>query len=173
MRRDDVDLVDRYLQAVKMWLPAREREDISAELGEDIRSEVDEMERERGRKLSAEELEGVLRRRGRPIVAAGRFRTQGSLIGPTFFPLYLLALRAAAIPFAMLWVVRCVYLFVTSASVRESPVPWLMDAGTAFWTSMIVLFGWVTLIFAVLERVQSRTRFLDAWNPRGLAPVRR
>ena len=31
-----MELVDRYLQAVKFWLPRKEKDDIIAELSEDI-----------------------------------------------------------------------------------------------------------------------------------------
>ena len=37
-----MELVDRYLQAVRFWMPkARKREDLLAELGEDLRSQID------------------------------------------------------------------------------------------------------------------------------------
>jgi hypothetical protein len=168
-----MDLVDRYLQAVKLWLPARQREDIAAELREDIRSEIEEKESGLGRPLETAELEALLKRRGRPIVAAGRFRPQRSLIGPALFPIYATVLRVLAIPYVVLWTVRWVYVFVTSPAVRaESPVTWVAHAGSAFWTTALLLFGGITLLFAVLEQVQSRTRFLGNWDPRHLSPVR-
>ena len=34
------DLIDRYLHAVKFWLPKAQQEDIVAELGEDLLSQV-------------------------------------------------------------------------------------------------------------------------------------
>ncbi len=168
-----MDLVDRYMQAVKLWLPGKQKEDILAELAEDIRSEIDEKESGLGRKLSDAEVESVLKRRGRPIVAAGRFRTQQSLIGPTLFPIYLTALRALAIPFVMLSALRWVYLLVSSPAIRaEAPLSLVLHAASAFWSTAFLLFGGLTLVFAILERVQGRTNFLDKWNPRDLAPVR-
>ena len=168
-----MDLVDRYLQAVKLWLPARQREDIAAELREDIRSEIEEMENGLGRPLEAAELEAILKRRGRPIAAASRFGPQRSLIGPTLFPIYATALKAVAVPFIVLWLVRWAYLFATSAAVRaESPVAWVAHASAGFWSTALLLFGGVTLLFAGLEVAQSRTHFLEKWNPRDLTPVR-
>ncbi|HZE18766.1 MAG TPA: hypothetical protein VE402_01480, partial [Candidatus Angelobacter sp.] len=168
-----MDLVERYLQAVKVWLPAKQRADIIAELAEDIRSEIEEKESGLGRKLDQAEVEALLQRRGRPIVAAGRFRPQRSLIGPALFPIYATVLRILAIPYLMMWTVRSIYLFVTSPSVRaESPVAWVTHAGSAFWSTALLLFGGVTLLFAVLDRVQERSHFLEKWNPRGLKPAR-
>ncbi len=51
-----MDLLDRYLQAVKFWLPKNQKQDIIAELSEDIRSQVEDREAELGRKLNESEL---------------------------------------------------------------------------------------------------------------------
>jgi len=153
-----MDLVERYLQAVKMWLPAKQKEDIVAELREDIRSDIEEKEAELDRKLSDEEVAEVLKRRGRPLVAAGRYRTQGVLIGPVFYPIYLLVLRLSLIPFLMLWTVRFVYqLFTSTLGPGDSLASWLGPLSGRFWSSALWLFAIVTLAFAVLERVQART----------------
>jgi hypothetical protein len=168
-----MDLVDRYLQAVKLWLPARQRNDIAAELAEDIRSEIEEKESGLGRPLETAEVEAILKRRGRPIVAASRFGPQRSLIGPTLFPIYVTALKALSIPFVVLWMVRWVYLFATSPAVRaESPVTWVTHASAAFWSTGLLIFGGITLLFTGLEQVQRRTHFLESWSPRNLTPVR-
>ena len=37
-----MELLDRYLQAVKFWLPKSQRDDIIAELSEDIRCQFEE-----------------------------------------------------------------------------------------------------------------------------------
>jgi hypothetical protein len=39
-----MELLDRYLQAVKFWLPKAQKQDIIEELSEDIRSQVEEKE---------------------------------------------------------------------------------------------------------------------------------
>ena len=51
-----MDLVNRYLQAVKFWLPNKQKQDIIAELSEDIRSQIEDRETELGRKLKDEGL---------------------------------------------------------------------------------------------------------------------
>jgi hypothetical protein len=69
-----MELVDRYIQAVRFWLPAGLRENIAAELSEDIHSQIEEKEAGLGRKLSEAELADVLRQHGRPVIVANRFR---------------------------------------------------------------------------------------------------
>ena len=47
-----MELLERYLQAVKFWLPKEQKSDIIAELSEDLRSQIEERETAVGRKLS-------------------------------------------------------------------------------------------------------------------------
>jgi 3-deoxy-D-manno-octulosonate 8-phosphate phosphatase KdsC-like HAD superfamily phosphatase len=63
-------LVDRYLQAVKFWLPRKQKDDIIAELSEDLRSQIEDQEAELGRKLTDTEVEPILKRCGSPMAVA-------------------------------------------------------------------------------------------------------
>ena len=81
------ELLDRYLQGVRFWLPKAQQEDISAELAEDLHSQIEEKEEELGRSLNEEEMTAILKRFGSPIVVASRYRPQTHLIGPVLFPI--------------------------------------------------------------------------------------
>src|SRR5260370_12410389 len=83
-----MELLDRYLEAIEFWLPKRQRQDIIAELSEDLRSQIEEKETELGRKLEDAEAEAILKRCGSPLAVASRYRPQQYLIGPTLFPIY-------------------------------------------------------------------------------------
>jgi hypothetical protein len=51
-----MDLVERYLNAIRFWLPKDQKSDVIAELSEDIRQQVEDREHEpfcRGRTLSS------------------------------------------------------------------------------------------------------------------------
>ena len=71
-----MELIERYLQAVKFWLPKAQKQDIIAELSEDIYSQMEEKESELGRKLSDLEVEIILKQRGRPVLVANRYQPQ-------------------------------------------------------------------------------------------------
>jgi hypothetical protein len=43
---------------------------------------------------------------------------------------------------------------------------------TTFWPMAFFMIGGITTVFAVLERVQTKSRFLEEWDPRKLPPVR-
>src|ERR671911_522881 len=88
-----MDLVDRYVHAVKRHLPASQQEDIANELMDDILSKMKEREDEFGHPLDGAEQEAVLRQYGHPYLLAMRYRPQQYLIGPSVFPFYWTALK--------------------------------------------------------------------------------
>src|SRR3569833_1061029 len=103
MRRPSKDtameLLDRYLQAVRKYLPLRRQDDIIAELRANMESQIEDRESELGRSLMLGEFDDFLRKMGHPMVVASRYQPQQYLIGPTVFPMYLYVLRIA-----LLWV---------------------------------------------------------------------
>src|ERR1051325_8904459 len=99
-----MELIERYLQAVKFWLPRQQKHDIIAELSEDIHSQVEEKESELGRTLSNLEVEMILKQRGRPVLVANRYQPQQYLIGPVLFPIYTFVLKMIAVGYLVPWV---------------------------------------------------------------------
>ena len=83
-----MELLDRYLQAVKKYLPTRRQDDIIAELRANMESQIEDKESELGRPLTQGEMEDLLRKMGSPLKVASRYQSQQYLIGPTFFPMY-------------------------------------------------------------------------------------
>ena len=66
--KDPRELIDRYLQAVRFWLPkSRKQEELIAELGEDLRSQVEEKEAEISRAINDAEVSEILKRCGAPM----------------------------------------------------------------------------------------------------------
>ena len=59
-----MELIERYLQGVKFWLPTEQKQDIIAELSDSIYSQVEEQEGALGRKLIDAEVEAILKQRG-------------------------------------------------------------------------------------------------------------
>jgi hypothetical protein len=121
-----MELLDRYLQAIEFWLPKRQRQDIIAELSEDLRSQIEEKETELGRKLEDAEVEAILKRCGAPLEAASRYRPQQYLIGP--------ALAAANIAIAGVnlfrpyWTPRRASLRLLSDGLGAGLFCWLLKA---------------------------------------------
>jgi len=169
-----MDLLDRYLQAVRFWLPRAQQDDIIAELSEDIRSEIEEKESARARKLNPAELEALLKQRGRPMLVANRYLPQRSVIGPALFPAYLLVLKIVMLCYLLPWFLVRVGLFVfdPAYSASHSILAELARAWGPFWVTAFTAVGTTTVVFAVLERVETKSRFLENWSPSKLPAVR-
>src|SRR5260370_39958 len=88
-----MDLLERYLQAVRTYLPTSQQEDILKELGENLRAQMEDKETELGQPLSEDELADILKKHGHPLLVATRYRQSRHLIGSTLFPFYWLAMK--------------------------------------------------------------------------------
>lgn len=169
-----MEIIDRYLQAVRFWLPRNQQDDIVAEISEDIRSQVEDQEAELGRKLNETEIGAILKKRGRPVLVANRYLPQQYLIGPVLFPIYQFVLKIVLLCYLAPWVLVWVGFMSFSPHYRatHSVAGDLLGAWGSLWLTAIMTVGTVTIVFAILERTQSKSKFLEDWEPRKLPPVR-
>jgi hypothetical protein len=162
-----MELIQRYLQAIEFWLPKKQQRDIIAELSDDIRAQVEERETELGRALTEAEVAELLRKRGRPVLVANRYLPQEHLIGPLLFPIYRFVLQIVGLCCLIPWAVGWLSMILFKTSYWSFGAMW-----GSLWTTLFVAMGTVTLIFAILERVQTGPRTLEVWDPRKLPPLR-
>ncbi len=164
-----MELLDRYLQTVRFWLPRKRQDDITRELADDIRSEIEEREAQLGHALTDAELEAILRRWGPPMTVALRYLPAQFLIGPLLLPLYWFVLRVV-----LLWVLVPLFIIVSVSTVATAANPWTaaLWAVGQYFHSAVFAFGMTTLVFAILERVQPDYLSRKTWNPRDLPAVR-
>jgi hypothetical protein len=159
------DPLDRYLAAVRRFLPKGQQDDIVRELGGNLRSQMEDQEAELGRALSREEQSAILKRLGHPILVAGRYRTDegsvafgGQLIGPSLFPLYtrVLGLNLA---------ISVAVLIAGAVTLRAVAVPMTLgDMVSAALRTLLIQFGVITAIFTLAQRYVARLG--DRWDPR-------
>ncbi len=148
-----MELLDRYLKAVRRHLPWLRQDDIIAELKANLEAQLEDKEAELGRPLSQEEAEAWLKQLGSPLAVGARYRRQQYLIGPALFPTYSYVLRLALTWWTLIYVIANAVTIAVSNQGGESvlhaalrmPAAWLINAGI------------VTLIFAVIERVGGRS----------------
>jgi len=164
-----MELLDRYLQAVKFWLPKAQQKDIIAELGDDIRSQIEDKESALGRPINEDELVALLQQTGHPMRVAARYQPQPSLIGPALFPLYRFVFKMVSLfyllPWLLVWIGMMVFMPAYHAAHSVGSVI------SEFWTLAFSLLGMITLAFALLDRFQSKLSWLQKWDPRKLPAV--
>lgn len=164
-----MELLDRYLQSVKWLLPKDQREDILAELSEDIRSQIEDKEAELGRRLDESDLEAILRRWGHPMLVAQRYLPQQVLIGPVWFPVYRFVLKMVALCYLLPWLLTWLFLAIFVPSYRAAhPGLALIGSLQSFLLIVVFAFTAITVSFAFAER----SRVLERWSPRKLPAER-
>jgi hypothetical protein len=139
-------------------------------LKEDIASEIEEKETGMGREMTRAEIEALLKKRGRPMIVAMRFRPKGYLIGPALYPIYTLVLKIAILCYVVPWAIAGVVLLVFGSSHPMGEV--IGGWWGSLWGTLAFQFSIITLVFAALEQAHSRSGFLENWNPSALPKVR-
>jgi len=160
-------LIDRYLNAVRIWLPAAKQDDIIEELADDLHSRINERAAELERELDEAEVAAILKRLGRPEHVASHYHQPQWLIGPLFLPGYFFLLKLV-----VLWILVPIFAVVGPIALLQaaSPVTALFSTAWHFFMWTVFTIGVLTVQFAIIERLShnrpdSRD---DKWDPRQL-----
>jgi hypothetical protein len=167
-----MELVDRYLEAVKGYLPHTEQaqqDDIIAELKDSLLSRMEERESELGRALNADELQALVKETGHPMLVASRYLPQRFLIGPGLYPFWWMALRAMLIAVAVVYGVLAIVGYFTDGNLVQATIRGLIQAAAGFWQTALLLAAIITAVFWALERNEVRVGLFDRWQPAKLA----
>jgi hypothetical protein len=143
-----MEILDRYLQAVKRHLPWLRQDDILAELRANLEAQLEDKEAELGRKLTDAEIETWLKQLGSPLQVAARYRPQQYLIGPAVFPIYWFVLRLALGWCAVIYAIARTVEIVANG---HGPDAFLSAVAQMPWV-LFITAAVVTLVFAVIER---------------------
>lgn len=154
-----MDLLERYLAEVRRNLPARDADDIVAELRDLLLARAEDQEGESGTVA----WDAILRDFGQPLVIAARYRKQQWLIGPELYPFYLHFLK----------VIVTIVVAVTTGLALIKGVLWATSPGQAIsgflgslWWGIASAIGSVTIVFALIERFAgARVNRHMRWKP--------
>jgi hypothetical protein len=172
-----MELLDRYLEAVKKHLPWQRQDDIIAELRANLESQLEEKEDGLGRPLTHAEMEAWIKSLGSPIQAAAGYQPQQYLIGPAIFPIYRYVLRLVCAWSAIVYaVVTVVQLFAEKGPMGTILLRALLQLPYA----QLITAAWVTLAFVAIEwgiahryvSVPGIAAPPAAWTPAGLPPMK-
>jgi hypothetical protein len=168
-----MEQLDRYLKHVKFWLPKAQRDDILAELSEELRSQVEEQESSRQRPLNAAEIADLLQKFGPPMLVAQRYLPQQSLIGPALFPMYRFVLKLVWTYVFAPWLIIGIALHIFASFGGGGPLrPAIQAMLEPFFNAFVVNFAAVTGIFALLEHYHAGSGLLNAASHRKIRPLR-
>jgi hypothetical protein len=163
-----MDMLSRYLYAVYQDLPKKSaREDIIAEIADDLQSQIDEREAKDG-PLTDDQEAAIIKAYGHPRIVAGRYEAVPYLIGPDLLPFYWYTLRL------VLTIIIAVELVGGAlAAIGASKISIFLACLVTAWNSAIWICGAVTAAFAIMERINTKQTALERvgalrWDPRKL-----
>ncbi|MEO8375246.1 MAG: hypothetical protein ABI471_08470 [Sphingomonas bacterium] len=164
-----MDLLDRYLHAVRWTLPSAKADDIIAELRDDLVTRKEDREEGLGRPLTEGETSQLLKDFGHPLVVASRYRKQQWLIGPEVFPFYLFVMRIVIL---IIVAVMLVGGLANALFGDHDPIRAIAETVAGLWTSLLLNVAILTIVFAVLERSGFPKDHLRRWKPEQLPDIR-
>jgi hypothetical protein len=151
-----MDLLERYLQAVRTYLPKSQQDDILKELGENLRAQMEDKEAELGRPLNEDELAVILKKHGHPLFVATRYRQTRHLIGSTLFPVYWFVMKIILAIMGFAYAVSALVLIAQGKPFLE-----VLGAVFSYAGAVLPTFAWVTIVFAVLDIGNNKFRLLE------------
>ncbi len=160
-----MDMLEDYLRAVSRLLPKLKREDIIAELRDEILTRIEAREEDLDRKLTPDESEDLLRDFGHPIVVAARYREGPQYcVGPALYPFWMFAVRLAVL------IEVCVSVIVLIAHIFSG-----VNVGAAFAaaigsgiTGTMTLIGFATVAAWIVEKQDIDITRFRQWRVRDL-----
>lgn len=164
-----MDMLSRYLYAVYNDLPKHSaREDIVAEIGDALQSQIDERETALGRPLTDTEEAAIIKAYGHPRLVASRYGKHQALIGPDLLPFYWPTLVVV-----LSIIVALDIVIATVAAIKTGDIRRFWDGAGIAWNAVWIYGAVITAVFALVERVPGGTAspwvaWITRWDPRRL-----
>ena len=160
-----MDMLEDYLRAVSRLLPKAKREDIIAELRDEILTRIESRESELGSTLTPDETEQLLRDFGHPIVVAARYRDEPQYsVGPALYPFWIFAVRLAVI---LELVISAIVFFGRIVGGANPAQAFGSAIGTGI-TGVMTLIGFATVAAWIIERKGVSIDYFKTWRVRDL-----
>lgn len=158
------DLVSRYLASVERRLPEANAKDIVAELREALAGRIEAREEEAGRPANADDIAGVLKAFGHPVVVASKYSGHDYVIGPNYYP-WFWHVQRIAVGLAIAIAFGFVALRAMGA---DEPMRAVMRGIGSALEAGIWAFGVVTVLFILAERTKLDMKWAEKWDPKSL-----
>ncbi|MER2598473.1 MAG: hypothetical protein ABTQ73_03050 [Caldilineales bacterium] len=158
--------IDRYVAEVGRMLPEGKRVDVEREIRSLLQDAVEGQAA--GMEPSDNQTLAILRQFGSPREIAMRYGASQYVIGPLLYPTFITVLRV------VVGIVLAVNLFTVVLAVAQSATaPNLLGIAAGVVNSVLQAAIWVTVVFALLERLNLRelNQLNQTWDPRALPAV--
>ncbi len=163
-------LLERYLLGVRRALSGKQRDDIRAEIESFLLDNLEERFPQ-SEEISEPQVMGLLHELGSPAKLAAQFSPQRYLIGPRFFPVYILVLRIVVpVVIGALTLSLVIRAFTGDLGGGAAQA---LDFIASLWNGALMAAAFITLVFAILERVNpdevaKELKDFETFNPSDL-----
>lgn len=164
-------IIDLYLEEIRHRLPPRNREDILNEIHSTLMDMIEDRNPNPDQEPGEEAVKAVLKSFGSPRKVALQYGARNYLIGPRFFPLYLLILRIVLIIVAALNILGVIVALIGQSGFDAGVFTLAAQILGDLFSSLFAAFGIVTLSFAGIERTTPKEWEVDLdkdWQPEHL-----
>ena len=160
-----MSLIERYLAAVAAQLPAEGREDVTAELRDDLMTRIEARQDQLGRDLTDDEVESILREVGHPLEVAGRYGSGPQhLIGPELFPWWMFGVKVGLAVLVGITLLSLVVKVIGGMDFTQA----IAQGFASLFSGAMTLIGIATFGGYVLERQRDRPNFITNWRVQDL-----
>jgi hypothetical protein len=169
-----MDLIERYVHAVTKHLPANQRLDVANEL----RATIEDMatDHAKGSEPKAADIKAALTKLGDPAILANRYGSSKQyLVGPRWYGVYittLVTILSIVVP------IMAIITGITTIGQNDQAISAsIVDAVMGALSVGASIFFWVTIIFALMERLgvdpseAGTASKKAAWKPEDLPAV--
>ena len=168
-----MELINRYLQAVKFWLPANRSRTLSRSCRKTCVRRSKTRKPNSAASRTNPKSPTSSRQRGRPMLVANRFQPPQSLIGPVLFPIYVFVLKIVAAFYMVPWILVWIGIAVS----RGCPFRPEPDLRGGIVLDCLLADGVFhgrqhNNHFRAPRESSGKSSFWNEWDPRKLPPVR-
>ncbi len=164
-------LIELYLEEIRRRLPPRDREDILNEIHSTLMDMLEDSNSNPDQTADEETINSVLKAFGSPQKVARQYGARNYLIGPRYFPLYLLILRVVLIVVAALNILGVIVALIGQSGFNAGVLNAVAQILADLYSSLFIAFGIVTLAFTGIERTTPENWEVDfdkEWQPEHL-----
>ena len=161
--------IERYVSAVKNYLPAKSRNDVGEELTSLLEEELNAMEESFGAPLPEEKVKEWIATKGHPAMTAAGYQERRSLISENAFPLYKHVVKYYLIILAAITGVLAAIQILHSGDFTL--IRSLLQFAYYFAEKGLIGIASITLVFHFWENyLQARDHFKN-WKPENLPNI--
>jgi HAAS len=150
MENAEMELIDLYVAEVGQHLPAKDRADIEAEIRSLIEDTLEDKSQAEGRPADEEMIVQVLKEFGSPAKMAASYLPPRYLIGPRFYPIFMLVMRIVLALITVVTLVRLGVALAVPGMTIEVGIRILGEHMASLITTALAALGNMVFVFAIL-----------------------